>query len=68
MSWESCLEADTVIIQGLKEQELKGNAHPNVLLIQPRVEFSLPFFDHIASSEGHTESIGTGAAKMIGSL
>lgn len=31
-----CLEADTVIIQRSKD-----NAYPDVLLMQPRVEFSL---------------------------
>lgn len=62
------MKADSIIFQGLKEQGLKGDAYPVVLLMQPRVEFSLPFFDHIDSSEGYTESIGTGAVKLIESL
>lgn len=60
---EGCLEADTVIIQGSKR-----TAYPDVLLMQPGEKFSLSFFDLIARFEGHTESIGTGAANLIGNL
>lgn len=60
---EGCLEADTVIIQ-----VSKGTAYPEVLLMQTRVQFRLSFFDLIARFEGHTESIGTGAANLIGNL
>ncbi|ERE67573.1 importin subunit beta-1 [Cricetulus griseus] len=62
---ESCLEAYTGIVQGLKgDQE---NVHPDVMLVQPRVEFILSFIDHIAGDEDHTDGVVACAAGLIGS-
>uniref|UniRef100_A0A2K5R4K3 Importin N-terminal domain-containing protein n=1 Tax=Cebus imitator TaxID=2715852 RepID=A0A2K5R4K3_CEBIM len=63
---ESCLEAYTGIVQGLKgDQE---NVHPDVMLVQPRVEFILSFIDHIAGDEDHTDGVVACAAGLIGDL
>ncbi|KAE8574985.1 hypothetical protein XENTR_v10003655 [Xenopus tropicalis] len=63
---EGCLEAYTGIIQGLKgDQE---NVHPDVMLVQPRVEFILSFIDHIAGDEDHTDSVVACGAGLIGDL
>uniref|UniRef100_A0A4W3JH20 Karyopherin (importin) beta 1 n=1 Tax=Callorhinchus milii TaxID=7868 RepID=A0A4W3JH20_CALMI len=63
---EGCLEAYTGIIQGLKgDQE---NVHPDVMLVQPRVEFILSFIDHIARDEDHTDGVVACAAGLIGDL
>ena len=63
---EGCLEAYTGIIQGLKgDQE---NVHPDVMLVQPRVEFILSFIDHIAADEDHTDGVVACAAGLIGDL
>ncbi|KAG9343854.1 hypothetical protein JZ751_013235 [Albula glossodonta] len=52
---EGCLEAYTGIIQGLKgDQE---NVHPDVMLVQPRVEFILSFIHHIAEDEDHSDGV-----------
>lgn len=37
-------------------------------MMQSRVKFRLSFFDLIVRFEGHAESIGTGAANLIGNL
>ncbi|KAF2976115.1 hypothetical protein EK904_014138 [Melospiza melodia maxima] len=61
---EGCLEAYTGIIQGLKgDQE---NVHPDVMLVQPRVEFILSYIDHIAGDEDHTDGVVACAAGLIG--
>ncbi|KAG8566167.1 hypothetical protein GDO81_013127 [Engystomops pustulosus] len=61
---EGCLEAYTGIIQGLKgDQE---NVHPDVMLVQPRVEFILSFIDHIAGDEDHTDNVVACGAGLIG--
>ncbi|NXY23882.1 IMB1 protein, partial [Atrichornis clamosus] len=63
---EGCLEAYTGIIQGLKgDQE---NVHPDVMLVQPRVEFILSYIDHIAGDEDHTDGVVACAAGLIGDL
>ncbi|CAI5790193.1 importin subunit beta-1 [Podarcis lilfordi] len=63
---EGCLEAYTGIIQGLKgDQE---NVHPDVMLVQPRVEFILSFIDHIATDEDHTDGVVACATGLIGDL
>uniref|UniRef100_A0A4W5KB97 Karyopherin (importin) beta 1 n=1 Tax=Hucho hucho TaxID=62062 RepID=A0A4W5KB97_9TELE len=63
---EGCLEAYTGIIQGLKgDQE---NVHPDVMLVQPRVEFILSFIHHIAEDEDHTDGVVANAAGLIGDL
>ncbi|NWS46007.1 IMB1 protein, partial [Probosciger aterrimus] len=63
---EGCLEAYTGIIQGLKgDQE---NVHPDVMLVQPRVEFILSYIDHIAGDEDHTDVVVACAAGLIGDL
>uniref|UniRef100_A0A8C6XLZ6 Importin N-terminal domain-containing protein n=1 Tax=Naja naja TaxID=35670 RepID=A0A8C6XLZ6_NAJNA len=63
---ETCLEAYTGIIQGLKgDQE---NVHPDVMLVQPRVEFILSFIDHIAADEDHSDGVVACAAGLIGDL
>ncbi|NWI11851.1 IMB1 protein, partial [Crypturellus soui] len=63
---EGCLEAYTGIVQGLKgDQE---NVHPDVMLVQPRVEFILSFIDHIAGDEDHTDGVVACAAGLIGDL
>lgn len=63
---EGCLEAYTGIVQGLKgDQE---NVHPDVMLVQPRVEFILSFIDHIAGDEDHTDGVIACAAGLIGDL
>ncbi|NWI70358.1 IMB1 protein, partial [Todus mexicanus] len=63
---EGCLEAYTGIIQGLKgDQE---NVHPDVMLVQPRVEFILSYIDHIAADEDHTDGVVACAAGLIGDL
>ncbi|CAB1428494.1 unnamed protein product [Pleuronectes platessa] len=63
---EGCLEAYTGIIQGLKgDQE---NVHPDVMLIQPRVEFILSFIHHIAEDEDHSDGVVANAAGLIGDL
>ncbi|XP_069768405.1 importin subunit beta-1-like isoform X2 [Narcine bancroftii] len=63
---EGCLEAYTGIIQGLKgDQE---NVHPDVMLVQPRVEFILSFIDHIARDDDHTDGVVACAAGLIGDL
>uniref|UniRef100_A0A8C5WHN0 Karyopherin subunit beta 1 n=1 Tax=Leptobrachium leishanense TaxID=445787 RepID=A0A8C5WHN0_9ANUR len=63
---EGCLEAYTGIIQGLKgDQE---NVHPDVMLVQPRVEFILSYIDHIAGDEDHTDNVVACAAGLIGDL
>ncbi|KAF6734972.1 Importin subunit beta-1 [Oryzias melastigma] len=63
---EGCLEAYTGIIQGLKgDQE---NVHPDVMLVQPRVEFILSFIHHIAEDEDHSDGVVANAAGLIGDL
>ncbi|NXC45479.1 IMB1 protein, partial [Penelope pileata] len=63
---EGCLEAYTGIIQGLKgDQE---NVHPDVMLVQPRVEFILSYIDHIAGDEDHTDGVVACSAGLIGDL
>ncbi|KAL7977189.1 hypothetical protein Chor_009138 [Crotalus horridus] len=63
---ETCLEAYTGIVQGLKgDQE---NVHPDVMLVQPRVEFILSFIDHIAADEDHSDGVVACAAGLIGDL
>uniref|UniRef100_A0A8C9EN56 Karyopherin subunit beta 1 n=1 Tax=Pavo cristatus TaxID=9049 RepID=A0A8C9EN56_PAVCR len=63
---EGCLEAYTGIIQGLKgDQE---NVHPDVMLVQPRVEFILSYIDHIAGDEDHTDVVVACSAGLIGDL
>ncbi|NXG61490.1 IMB1 protein, partial [Hemiprocne comata] len=63
---EGCLEAYTGIIQGLKgDQE---NVHPDVMLVQPRVQFILSYIDHIAGDEDHTDGVVACAAGLIGDL
>ncbi|NXF86415.1 IMB1 protein, partial [Eubucco bourcierii] len=63
---EGCLEAYTGIVQGLKgDQE---NVHPDVMLVQPRVEFILSYIDHIAGDEDHTDGVVACAAGLIGDL
>ncbi|NWU06738.1 IMB1 protein, partial [Cephalopterus ornatus] len=63
---EGCLEAYTGIIQGLKgDQE---NVNPDVMLVQPRVEFILSYIDHIAGDEDHTDGVVACAAGLIGDL
>ncbi|XP_057717361.1 importin subunit beta-1 [Corythoichthys intestinalis] len=61
-----CLEAYTGIIQGLKgDQE---NVHPDVLLVQPQVEFILSFIHHIAQDDEHSDVVVGNAAGLIGDL
>uniref|UniRef100_A0A3Q3WNL4 Importin subunit beta-1/Transportin-1-like TPR repeats domain-containing protein n=1 Tax=Mola mola TaxID=94237 RepID=A0A3Q3WNL4_MOLML len=61
---EGCLEAYTGIIQGLKgDQE---NVHPDVMLVQPRVEFILSFIHHIAEDEDHSDGVVANAVGLIG--
>ncbi|XP_064172369.1 importin subunit beta-1 [Anguilla rostrata] len=63
---EGCLEAYTGIIQGLKgDQE---NVHPDVMLVQPRVEFILSFIHHIAEDEDHSDGVVANSAGLIGDL
>nr|XP_061829896.1 importin subunit beta-1 isoform X1 [Nerophis lumbriciformis] len=63
---EGCLEAYTGIIQGLKgDQE---NVHPDVMLVQPRVEFILSFIHHIAEDDDHSDVVVANAAALIGDL
>ncbi|XP_071395941.1 importin subunit beta-1 isoform X1 [Centroberyx affinis] len=63
---EGCLEAYTGIIQGLKgDQE---NVHPDVMLVQPRVEFILSFIHHIAEDDDHSDGVVANAAGLIGDL
>ncbi|XP_068026956.1 LOW QUALITY PROTEIN: importin subunit beta-1-like [Melanerpes formicivorus] len=63
---EGCLEAYTGIVQGLKgDQE---NVHPDVMLVQPRVEFILSYIDHIAGDADHTDGVVACAAGLIGDL
>uniref|UniRef100_A0A670Z681 Importin N-terminal domain-containing protein n=1 Tax=Pseudonaja textilis TaxID=8673 RepID=A0A670Z681_PSETE len=63
---ETCLEAYTGIIQGLKgDQE---NVHSDVMLVQPRVEFILSFIDHIAADEDHSDGVVACAAGLMGDL
>uniref|UniRef100_A0A2K5EPV1 Importin subunit beta-1 n=1 Tax=Aotus nancymaae TaxID=37293 RepID=A0A2K5EPV1_AOTNA len=63
---ESCLEAYTGTVQGLKgDQE---SVHPDEMLVQPRVEFILSFIDHIAGGEDHTDGVAACAARLIGDL
>uniref|UniRef100_A0AAR2KHK3 Importin N-terminal domain-containing protein n=1 Tax=Pygocentrus nattereri TaxID=42514 RepID=A0AAR2KHK3_PYGNA len=63
---EGCLEAYTGIIQGLKgDQE---NVHPDVMLVQPRVEFILSFIHHIAEDEDHSDGVVANAVGLIGDL
>ncbi|XP_075438174.1 importin subunit beta-1 [Ascaphus truei] len=63
---EGCLEAYTGIIQGLKgDQE---NVHPDVMLVQPRVEFILSFIDHVAGDEDHTDGVVACGAGLVGDL
>ncbi|KAI4889712.1 hypothetical protein NFI96_019415 [Prochilodus magdalenae] len=63
---EGCLEAYTGIIQGLKgDQE---NVHPDVMLVQPRVEFILSFINHIAEDEDHSDGVVANAVGLIGDL
>uniref|UniRef100_A0A3Q2XA99 Karyopherin (importin) beta 1 n=1 Tax=Hippocampus comes TaxID=109280 RepID=A0A3Q2XA99_HIPCM len=63
---EGCLEAYTGIIQGLKgDQE---NVHPDVMLVQPRVEFILSFIHHIAEDDDHSDVVVANAAGLIGDL
>ncbi|XP_029583365.1 importin subunit beta-1 isoform X1 [Salmo trutta] len=63
---EGCLEAYTGIIQGLKGD--KENVHPDVMLVQPRVEFILSFIHHIAEDEDHSNGVVANAAGLIGDL
>ncbi|XP_071264102.1 importin subunit beta-1-like isoform X1 [Salvelinus alpinus] len=63
---EGCLEAYTGIIQGLKGG--KENVHPDVMLVQPRVEFILSFIHHIAEDEDHSNGVVANAAGLIGDL
>uniref|UniRef100_A0A8C4QZJ4 Karyopherin (importin) beta 1 n=1 Tax=Eptatretus burgeri TaxID=7764 RepID=A0A8C4QZJ4_EPTBU len=63
---EGCLEAYTGIVQGLKGD--KENVHPDVLLVQPRVEFILSFIDHIAQDEDRTDTVVACCAGLIGDL
>uniref|UniRef100_A0A2K5PJD0 Importin N-terminal domain-containing protein n=1 Tax=Cebus imitator TaxID=2715852 RepID=A0A2K5PJD0_CEBIM len=61
---ESCLEAYTGIVQGLKgDQE---NVHLDVMLVQPRVEFILSFIDHIAGDEDPTDGVVACASGLMG--
>lgn len=53
---KGCSEACTLIVQGSR-----GNAYPDALLMKTRVDFSLPFFDHMARFDDHTKSIDIGA-------
>ncbi|KAA0710753.1 Importin subunit beta-1 [Triplophysa tibetana] len=63
---EGCLEAYTGIIQGLKgDQE---NVHPDVMLVQPRVEFILSFIHHIAEDDDHSDGVVANAVGLIGDL
>uniref|UniRef100_A0A8C1FMY7 Importin N-terminal domain-containing protein n=1 Tax=Cyprinus carpio carpio TaxID=630221 RepID=A0A8C1FMY7_CYPCA len=63
---EGCLEAYTGIIQGLKgDQE---NVHPDVMLVQPRVEFILSFIHHIAEDEDRSDGVVANAVGLIGDL
>uniref|UniRef100_S4RRQ0 Karyopherin (importin) beta 1 n=1 Tax=Petromyzon marinus TaxID=7757 RepID=S4RRQ0_PETMA len=63
---EGCLEAYTGIIQGLKgDQE---NVHPDVMLVQPRVEFILSFIDHISQDDDRSDSVVACCAGLIGDL
>ncbi|XP_077089872.1 importin subunit beta-1 isoform X4 [Siphateles boraxobius] len=63
---EGCLEAYTGIIQGLKgDQE---NVHPDVMLVQPRVEFILSFIQHIAEDEDRSDGVVANAVGLIGDL
>ncbi|TRY65689.1 hypothetical protein DNTS_005539, partial [Danionella cerebrum] len=63
---EGCLEAYTGIIQGLKgDQE---NVHPDVMLVQPRVEFILSFIHHIAEDEDRSDGVVGNAVGLIGDL
>lgn len=64
---EGCLEAYTGIIQGLKGGD-QENVHPDVMLVQPRVEFILSFIHHIAEDEDHSDGVIANSAGLIGDL
>nr|XP_009859569.1 importin subunit beta-1-like [Ciona intestinalis] len=64
---ESCLEAFTGIIQGLKGDNEK-EISPDVMLVNEHIMFILSFIEVIAKDEDHSEGTVAAASGLIGDL
>jgi len=64
---ESCLEAYTGIIQGLKGENEKEISE-EVGLMKPHIEFIVSFVAEVASDEDHSEGTVASSAGLIGDL
>jgi importin subunit beta-1 len=63
---ESCLEAYTGIIQGLKGETTSLNPTPELALIQPHVPYMVQFITVVAQDSEHTDAGISACAGLIG--
>lgn len=63
---ESCLEAYTGIIQGLKGDSPTTHRNPELALIQPHVAYMVRFITVIAQDKDHSDGSMGASAGLIG--
>ena len=63
---ESCLEAYTGIIQGLKGESTAANPAPELALIQPHVPYMVQFITVVAQDSEHSDASVAASAGLVG--
>jgi len=63
---ESCLEAYTGIVQGLKGETTASNPAPELQLVQPHVHYIVQFITVVAQDNERSDGCVSGCAGLIG--